>query len=294
MTQAFVSFLTGLYLLGDGATGGRYLDQISKVPDLIDSAINDNESGITYDLNGNITNLTRSQAGTNIDILSYAYAVGANYTNQAQSIVDGSGNNAGPLGDRKPALRIDPPLQEVGDPRVRVRVARRADVRPDAASRAVPADHVKELMRRKMRQFVEADQRNLCTLPVVNRGFELQVRELDLAAARPTPLAHPQMRGAAEPGVEIQALIPQRSGIGDLGHGAPEEHGGEIGNPADMAQRFQDQSGGLSATRRAAVDAHVGRAPQKLGLAARLRGDCLREWNAIFHLPSAQTVCFAA
>jgi hypothetical protein len=48
------------------------------------------------------------------------------------------------------------------------------------------------------------------------------------------------MRGAAEPGVEIQALIPQRSGIGDLGHGAPEEHGGEIGNPADMAQRFQE------------------------------------------------------
>jgi hypothetical protein len=58
-----------------------------------------------------------------------------------------------------------------------------------------------------MRQFVEADQRNLRTLPVVNRGFELQVRELDLAA-RPAPLAHSQMRDAAEPGVEIQALIP--------------------------------------------------------------------------------------
>jgi hypothetical protein len=87
------------------------------------------------------------------------------------------------------------------------------------------------------------------------------------------------MRGAAEPGVEIQALIPQRSGIGDLGHGAPEEHGDEIGNPADMAQRFQDQSGRLSATRRTAVDAHVGRAPQKLGLGPRLRGDCRREWK---------------
>jgi hypothetical protein len=91
-----------------------------------------------------------------------------------------------------------------------------------------------------MRQLVEADQRNLRALPVVNRGFELQVGELDLATARPAPLAHPQMRGAAEPGIEIEALIPQSSGIGDLGHGAAEEDGGEIGNPADMAQRLQD------------------------------------------------------
>jgi hypothetical protein len=59
-----------------------------------------------------------------------------------------------------------------------------------------------------MRQFVEADQRNLRTLPVVNRGFELQVRELDLAAARPAPLAHSHMRGAAELRIEIQALVP--------------------------------------------------------------------------------------
>jgi len=64
-----------------------------------------------------------------------------------------------------------------------------------------------------MRQLVEADQRNLRTLPVVNRGFELQVRELDLAAARPAPLAHSHMRGAAELRIEIQALIPERSGL---------------------------------------------------------------------------------
>ena len=31
-----------------------------------------------------------------------------------------------------------------------------------------------ELMSREMRQFIKADQRNLRTLPVINRGFELQ------------------------------------------------------------------------------------------------------------------------
>jgi len=31
-----------------------------------------------------------------------------------------------PLGERKPSLRVNPPRQEIGDPTVRVRVARRA------------------------------------------------------------------------------------------------------------------------------------------------------------------------
>ena len=97
-----------------------------------------------------------------------------------------------------------------------------------------------------MRQFVEADQRNLRTQPVINSGFELQVRELDLAAARPAPLAHSHVRGAAELRIEISALIPERSGIGNLGHGAPEKDGGEIGNPADMAQWLEDQAGRLA------------------------------------------------
>src|SRR5438128_9594853 len=179
---------------------------------------------------------------------------------------------------RKPASRSFQSIDQGGDPTVRVRVAGRADIRPDTAGRAVAADHVEELMRREMRQFVEADQRNLRTLPVVNSGFELQVRELDLAK-RPAPLPHSEMRGAAEPGVKIQALIPERSGIGDLGHGAPEEDGGEIGNPADVAQRLQDQAGRLPATRRAAVDANISRSSQKLGLGPRLRGDCRREWK---------------
>src|SRR5438477_10224590 len=66
---------------------------------------------------------------------------------------------------------------------VGVGVAGRTDVRPDAAGRAVAADHVKELMRREMGQFVETDQGNLSPLPVIDRAVELQVGELDLAAA---------------------------------------------------------------------------------------------------------------
>jgi hypothetical protein len=58
----------------------------------------------------------------------------------------------GPLGDR-----IDPPGKEVGDPRVGVRIAGRADVRPHTAGRAVAAHHIKELMGREMRQFIKAD-----------------------------------------------------------------------------------------------------------------------------------------
>ncbi len=59
------------------------------------STDNNNETGITYDLLGNITALNRYQANTLIDQLAYAYTNGGNYSNQLQSISDGSGNNAG-------------------------------------------------------------------------------------------------------------------------------------------------------------------------------------------------------
>jgi hypothetical protein len=59
-----------------------------------------------------------------------------------------------------------------------------------------------------MRQFVEADQRDLRSLPVVDRGFKLQVRKLDLAGTRPAPLTHYEVRGATEPRIEVLALIP--------------------------------------------------------------------------------------
>ena len=116
--------------------------------------------------------------------------------------------HAGPLGDRKPGLRVDPPGQELGDPTVGIRVAGRTDVGPHTAGRAVAADHVEELMCREMGQLVETDQGDLGTLPVVDRGVELQMRKLDLAAAPPVPFMRSQARGATEPRIEVQALIP--------------------------------------------------------------------------------------
>jgi hypothetical protein len=59
-----------------------------------------------------------------------------------------------------------------------------------------------------MGQFVETDQGNLSTLPIVDRGFELQMRELDLAGARPAPFARAEVRGAADLGIEVEAFVP--------------------------------------------------------------------------------------
>src|SRR6202040_2510598 len=134
--------------------------------------------------------------------------------------------HTGAFGDCQPALRVDPPRQEVGDPAVGVGVAGGANVGPHAASRAVAADHVKELMRGEMRQLVETDQRDLRALPGINRAVELQVRELDPAGARPAPLAHSDMRDPAKAGVEVLALIPQPAGIGYLRGRAPKKTAG--------------------------------------------------------------------
>src|SRR5215469_4099168 len=192
-----------------------------------------------------------------------------------------------PLGDRQSALRVDPPRQEVGDPAIGVRVAGGADVRLDAAGRAVAADHVEELMRGEMGQFIKADQRDLSALPVKDRAVELQVRELDLAAAPPAPLAHSDVRGSAEPGIEVLALIPQPAGVGDLRCRAPEEHRGEVCDPRGVAQRFEDQSDGLSAACRAAIDADVGRAAEKVGLRSGLRRDRHRRCGVARRAPGS-------
>ena len=181
--------------------------------------------------------------------------------------------NTGALGDRQPALRVDPPRQKLGHPAIGVRVAGGADVGPHAAGRAVAADHVKELTRREMRQLVKADQCDLRALPVVDRAVVLQVRELDLATARPAPLAHSDVRRAAEPGIKFLALVPQPAGVGDLRRLAAEEHRAEVGDTGGMAQRLQDQPNRLSAPCRAAIDADVGRALQKRDLRSGLRRD---------------------
>jgi RHS repeat-associated protein len=55
------------------------------------SNVNDKETGIAYDVMGNITALSRYQAGTLIDSLAYTYSS----TNMLQSLADKSGSNAG-------------------------------------------------------------------------------------------------------------------------------------------------------------------------------------------------------
>src|SRR5262249_27225992 len=61
-------------------------------------------------------------------------------------------------------------------------------------------------------------------LPVMYRGFKLQMRKLDLAAVWPVPLMHPKARGPAKSRIKVEALIPQGSGTGDLRGRAPEEY----------------------------------------------------------------------
>ena len=63
-------------------------------------------------------------------------------------------------------------------------------------------------MRREMGQLVETDQGDLSALPIIDGAVELQMGKLDLAAARPAPLAGAEVCGAAEPWIEISALIP--------------------------------------------------------------------------------------
>lgn len=53
------------------------------------------ESGITYDMAGNIKTLQRTMAGTLVDNLSYAYLSGSDKTNMLYSINDVTGNNTG-------------------------------------------------------------------------------------------------------------------------------------------------------------------------------------------------------
>jgi hypothetical protein len=96
-------------------------------------------------------------------------------------------HNAGPFGDGKPGILVDPPPHELGDPAVRVRIAGGANVRPYPAGRAIAADQEEELMRGEMGQLVETDQGDLGALPLVDLGGVLQMRKLDLATARPAP-----------------------------------------------------------------------------------------------------------
>ena len=124
-----------------------------------------------------------------------------------------------------------------------------------------------------MSQFVKTDQRNLSPLPVVDGGVKLQMRKLDLTTVCPVPLMLPEARDPAKSRIKVEALIPQGSGTGDLRGRAPEKYCRKIRDPADMAQRFQDQSDRLAAAGRAAIDADIGLALKKLALRSGLRRD---------------------
>jgi len=70
-------------------------DNLNRLTSGITSLDNYQESGITYDLMGNITALNRYQAGTQVDQLSYTYTIGSNATNQLQKVVDANSSNSG-------------------------------------------------------------------------------------------------------------------------------------------------------------------------------------------------------
>jgi RHS repeat-associated protein len=70
-------------------------DKLNRLMSGVTSADNFQESGITYDTEGNLTALNRYQAGTEIDQLSYSYTVSSNPTNQLQSVVDANASNTG-------------------------------------------------------------------------------------------------------------------------------------------------------------------------------------------------------
>jgi hypothetical protein len=90
------------------------------------------------------------------------------------------------FGDRKPGLLVDPPGQELGDPAVRIGVARRSDVGPGTAGRAATADQVEELARGEMRQLIEAAR--LWLLPKTTFSHALhRGRSSAVAGQRITP-----------------------------------------------------------------------------------------------------------
>jgi hypothetical protein len=102
-------------------------------------------------------------------------------------------------GNRNAGFLVDPPFDELGDPAVGVGIAGGADVGADPAHRAVPADHVPELLGGEVRQLVEADERDLRPLPIEDGLVVLEVAEADRGAARKAPFEHMLARpGAAE------------------------------------------------------------------------------------------------
>ena len=62
-------------------------------------------------------------------------------------------------------------------------------------------------------------------------------------------------------------------GVCDLWGRAPEEDCGEVGDPADMAQRLKDEADRFAAPGGAAIDTNIGSTLQKRGLRSGLSGN---------------------
>ena len=153
---------------------------------------------------------------------------------------------------------------------VRHRVARRPQIRPYPAHRAVAAQHVRELVAREVGQLVERNQRDLRALIVEPVLLVLHVRKLHRGAAgelpfqQVLPCLRPQQR------IELHRLIPQSAGIAHLDGSAAKDHRIEIG-VARMAQRLKKKSKGFSTPCRSAINDQICRRREK-----RLLRTCLR------------------
>ena len=101
---------------------------------------------------------------------------------------------------------------------------------------------------------------------MIDRAIQLEMGKFDFAASWPAPFAGAVVRDATKSRIEVQALVPQSAGIGDLGRRAAEEHRSKPWHLADIAQRLQDQPDGFPATRRTAIDADIGGGSQELCL----------------------------
>ncbi|KAG1080968.1 hypothetical protein G6F57_021583 [Rhizopus arrhizus] len=128
-----------------------------------------------------------------------------------------------------PGVLVDPPCDELGHPRISVRVARRAHIGPHAASRPIARQHVEELRLREVAQLIENDQGDLRPLVGENVLVILQVPHLHLRARREIPLeVWAGLRLGPEQGVQFHRLGPQAARRADLGAIAPEEQRREL------------------------------------------------------------------
>ena len=150
----------------------------------------------------------------------------------------------GAISARQPGLLVQPPGDEARDPAVGIRVAGGADVGPHPAGGAVAADQIPELAGREVGQLVEADQRRLRALPVVDGLVVLQVGEADARPARKAPLQGGAESLRAQQRIEPFALVPQPALVAHLHRRAAEDHRTEAGVP-HVAQGLHQQRPGL-------------------------------------------------